>query len=645
MIRISVIYKLLNSSAFRNTIICGIFCFEGIFKIHAQAPEIQWQNTIGGNKEDVIYSCKKTLDDGFILGGTSTSASSGDKSENNMGLSATTDYWIVKTDAAGNIEWENTIGGNKDDELRDIIPTADGGYLAAGFSYSGIGGDKTESRISGPFYADYWVLKLNATGDILWQNTIGGGFDDELYCVIENEDGSFYLGGQSSSEIGADKTENAYAMDVWIVQINETGNIIWQTTIGGLLGDYLTSMKKTSDGGLILGCYSYSEAGADKSENCYGSYDYWIVKLDASGIIEWENTIGGNNPDYLNDITEIPGGGYLAIGGSSSDASGEKSTTTFGGFGYDDYWIIKLDANGNLIWEKIYGGDSGDYATCVTALSDGNFLIGGNSSSQISGNKTTGTFEFTIDIWIIKIDSDGNIIWENSIGGDGYDYVLEMPIAADGGVLLGGFSYSGISGDKTEANNGIADFADLWIIKNYPEICPIPVGIFANNITPNKATIHWDNILGADNYQIWYRQTGIGPWIKKTTAVNSKTLKSLMPETDYEYKIRVLCADGSYGDFSEIYSFTTLSLRSENNLISNYTVAPNPAGEKIIINGLLPAEANMALYDVTGRKINEFNISDKNFTTEVNLNNLPAGIYYITIVQNNLAQTIQFIHQ
>ena len=645
MIRISVIYKLLKSRAFSNTIICGIFCFEGIFKIHAQAPEIQWQNTIGGNKEDVIYSCKKTLDDGFILGGTSTSASSGDKSENNMGLSATTDYWIVKTDAAGNIEWENTIGGNKDDELRDIIPTADGGYLAAGFSYSGIGGDKTESRISGPFYADYWVLKLNATGDILWQNTIGGGFDDELYCVIENEDGSFYLGGQSSSEIGADKTENAYAMDVWIVQINETGNIIWQTTIGGLLGDYLTSMKKTSDGGLILGCYSYSEAGADKSENCYGSYDYWIVKLDASGIIEWENTIGGNNPDYLNDITEIPGGGYLAIGGSSSDASGEKSTTTFGGFGYDDYWIIKLDANGNLIWEKIYGGDSGDYATCVTALSDGNFLIGGNSSSQISGNKTTGTFEFTIDIWIIKIDSDGNIIWENSIGGDGYDYVLEMPIAADGGVLLGGFSYSGISGDKTEANNGIADFADLWIIKNYPEICPIPVGIFANNITPNKATIHWDNILGADNYQIWYRQTGIGPWIKKTTAVNSKTLKSLMPETDYEYKIRVLCADGSYGDFSEIYSFTTLSLRSENNLISNYTVAPNPAGEKIIINGLLPAEANMALYDVTGRKINEFNISDKNFTTEVNLNNLPAGIYYITIVQNNLAQTIQFIHQ
>ena len=434
-------------------------------------------------------------------------------------------------------------------------------------------------------------------------------------------------------------------MDVWIVQINETGNIIWQTTIGGLQGDYLSAMKKTSDGGLILGCYSYSGAGADKSENSYGSYDYWIVKLDSLGNITWENTIGGNNADYLNDILEIPGGGYIAIGGSASNASGEKSSNTFGTFGYNDYWVVKLDAGGNLIWEKIYGGDSGDFGTCISLMPDGNILIGGNSSSQISGNKTSTTYAFTIDIWIVKIDTNGNILWENAIGGDDFDYVMEMPLANDGGVVLGGFSYSGLSGDKTEANNGIADFADFWIIKNYPEMCPIPGGIFANNITPNKATIHWDNIFGADNYQIWYRQTGIGPWVKKTTAINSKTLKSLMPETEYEYKIRVLCADGNYGDFSEVNTFSTLPLRTENNLTNKYVIAPNPASEKIIISGLLPVEANIVLFDVTGRKINEFIISDQNTTTEVNLKSLPAGIYYITIVQINQSQTIQFIHQ
>ncbi|MBK9504195.1 MAG: hypothetical protein IPO03_02250 [Bacteroidetes bacterium] len=118
-----------------SLIVIFTYCSANIF---AQAPDIEWQNTIGGNKEDVIYSCKKTLDGGFILGGTSTSASSGDKSENNMGLSATTDYWIVKTDAAGNIEWENTIGGNKDDVLRDVIQTADGAILPVGIPFQAL---------------------------------------------------------------------------------------------------------------------------------------------------------------------------------------------------------------------------------------------------------------------------------------------------------------------------------------------------------------------------------------------------------------------------------------------------------------------------------------------------------------------------
>ena len=612
--------------------------------IIAQSPEIQWQNTIGGNKEDVINSCKQTPDGGFIIGATSRSDSSGDKSENNMGLSATTDYWIVKIDDAGNVQWENTIGGNKDDELYDVIPTADGGYLAAGFSYSGIGGDKTEARIGPPAYADYWVIKLDADGEIVWQNTIGGGFDDELYCVIENEDGSFYLGGQSSSEAGADKTENANAMDIWIVQINETGNIIWQTTIGGLQGDYLLAMKKTSDGGLILGCYSYSGAGADKSENTYGSYDYWIVKLDIAGNIEWENTIGGNNADYLNDIIEIPGGGYIAVGGSSSNASGEKSSNTFGTFDYYDYWVVKLDATGNLIWEKIYGGDGGDVSTCVSLLADGNMLIGGNSSSQISGNKTSNTFAFTIDIWIVKIDTNGNILWENSIGGDDFDYVMEMPLANDGGVVLGGFSYSGLSGDKTEANNGIADFADLWIIKNLPEVCPVPDGIYTDNITPNKATVHWANITGAENYQIWYRQEGIGTWIKKTSATNSKVLKSLFPATTYEYKIRTSCMDGNYSAFSPLQTFTTLPLRLENDVIGSYSVSPNPAGEKIIISGLLPVDGNLMIFDITGKKYFSLSFNNENAVEEINIQEFPAGIYYITIIQNNQAKTISFIH-
>ena len=625
-----------------SLVVIFTYCSANIF---AQTPDIEWQNTIGGNKEDVIYSCKKTLDGGFILGGTSTSASSGDKSENNMGLSATTDYWIVKTDATGNIEWENTIGGNKDDVLRDVIQTADGGYLAGGYSVSGIGGDKTEGRLGPPFYSDYWVIKLNASGEIIWQNTIGGIFDDHLISLIENADGTFYLGGESSSEAGIDKAEYSYANDIWIVKINSVGNIIWQSTISGLQGEYFQKMKVTADGGLIIGAYSYSNAGLDKSEGSYGTYDYWIVKLDTSGNIEWENTIGGNNPDYLNDITEIPGGGYLLIGASSSDASGEKSTTAFGGLGYDDYWIIKLDVNGNVLWEKIYGGDSGDYATCVTILPDGNFLIGGNSSSQISGNKTTNTFEFTTDIWIIKIDGDGNMIWENSIGGDGDDYVLEMPLTADGGVLLGGFSFSSLSGDKTEANVG-GTSSDFWMIKLESEICPAPVGLYADNITPNKATLHWDNITATESYQIWYRPIGDGAWLKKSAPTNVKTIKSLLPATTYEYKIRTSCSPGDYSEFSEINNFTTLPVRAGDDLLeTDYQVYPNPAINELIITGNFSGETQLQIVDVTGKCVQQMICTSNSNEQLLDVSSLPSGIYYITIKNSNSIQTIQFIHQ
>ena len=625
-----------------SLIVIFTYCSANIF---AQAPYIEWQNTIGGNKEDVIYSCKKTLDGGFILGGTSTSASSGDKSENNMGLSATTDYWIVKTDATGNIEWENTIGGNKDDVLRDVIQTADGGYLAGGYSVSGIGGDKTEGRLGPPFYSDYWVIKLNASGEIIWQNTIGGIFDDHLISLIENADGTFYLGGESSSEAGIDKAEYSYANDIWIVKINSVGNIIWQSTISGLQGEYFQKMKVTADGGLIIGAYSYSNAGLDKSEGSYGTYDYWIVKLDTSGNIEWENTIGGNNPDYLNDITEIPGGGYLLIGASSSDASGEKSTTAFGGLGYDDYWIIKLDVNGNVLWEKIYGGDSADYATCVTILPDGNFLIGGNSSSQISGNKTTNTFEFTTDIWIIKIDGDGNIIWENSIGGDGDDYVLEMPLTADGGVLLGGFSFSSLSGDKTEANVG-GTSSDFWMIKLESEICPAPVGLYADNITPNKATLHWDNITAAESYQIWYRPIGDGAWLKKSAPTNVKTIKSLLPATTYEYKIRTSCSPGDYSEFSEINNFTTLAVRAVDDLLESvYQVYPNPAINELVITGNFSGQTQIQIVDLTGKCVQQMICTSNSNDQLLDVSSLPSGMYYITIKNTNSIQTIQFIHQ
>lgn len=214
------------------------------------AQEIEWQNTIGGNGHDYLQSIQQTTDGGYILAGHSQSNISGDKTENNIGGS---DYWLLKTDAEGNIQWQNTIGGNNADNLYSIKQTADGGYILGGWSNSDISGDKTENSNGG---WDYWIVKTDATGNIQWQNTIGGSGSDELYCIQQTADGGYILGGNSDSNISGDKTENSIGgldWDYWIVKTDASGNVQWENTIGGTLTDRLKSVQQTIDGGYILG--------------------------------------------------------------------------------------------------------------------------------------------------------------------------------------------------------------------------------------------------------------------------------------------------------------------------------------------------------------------------------------------------------
>ncbi|MBK9320965.1 MAG: hypothetical protein IPM91_20670 [Bacteroidetes bacterium] len=140
---------------------------------------------------------------------------------------------------------------------------------------------------------DYWIVKIDSFGNIQWQNTIGGNDNDQLSTLQQTIDGGYILGGSSLSGISGDKTEVGYGgWDYWIVKIDSTGSIQWQNSMGGSDYDYLRSIQQTSDGGFILGGYSASNISGDKAENCLGVFDYWIVKIDSLGNIQWENTIG-----------------------------------------------------------------------------------------------------------------------------------------------------------------------------------------------------------------------------------------------------------------------------------------------------------------------------------------------------------------
>jgi hypothetical protein len=252
---------------------------------------IVWQNTIGGSSSDAITHLANTPDGGFIVTGYSFSNISGDKTENGHNFSA--DYWILKIDSLGAIQWQNTIGGNGSDLPLSAYSNADGTCIVAGYSSSGATGDKTEANLGG---FDFWILKLSAAGGVLWQNTIGGNNSDIPNSVVPAIDGGIIIGGYSSSGISGDKTEALIGItDYWLLKLNTSGNIVWQNTIGGTSDDYLFSVVPniTANKYFLFG-YSYSGIGGDKTEAGDATANYWMLETDLSG----SNCKSGNNTSY-----------------------------------------------------------------------------------------------------------------------------------------------------------------------------------------------------------------------------------------------------------------------------------------------------------------------------------------------------------
>jgi len=420
----------------------------------AQAPIIEWQKTIGGSESEALYSLQQTADGGYILGGQSLSGANGDKTEANFGG---WDYWVVKLDANGNIVWQNTIGGPDGDSIRLIQQTVDGGYIIGGISKSGISSDKTEANIGG---WDYWVVKLDANGNIVWQNTIGGSSDDYIRSIQQTADGGYILGGRSMSGISGDKNEAGPGdWDWWVIKLDGSGTIVWQNTIGGSGYDELFSIRQTNDGKYIIGGYSASGASGDKSEASFGYWDWWVIIIDETGqTIEFEDTIVGNNYDYLTSLELTSDGGYIVGGYSMSGAFFDKTQNSRG---VNDYWAVKLKNDGSIAWQNTIGGSGEDKMYSIYQTLDGGYLLGGSSQSAVSGDKTEAN-RGDYDYWIVKLDQWGNIYWQKTIGGNDSDELWSVKSTADGGYILGGYTTSGISGDKTNESYG---GLDIWIIK------------------------------------------------------------------------------------------------------------------------------------------------------------------------------------
>jgi len=351
---------------------------------------------------------------------------------------------------------QKTIGGNGGDNLQDICLTNDGGIIVGGYSNSGISGEKTK-KSRGVY--DYWVVKLNKHQKIQWNKTIGGSSLDELTAVQQTSDGGYILGGFSNSKISGEKTQATRGgYDYWIVKLDSSGSIEWDKTIGGNSDDELNSLQQTSDGGYILGGYSESDVSGEKTQiSRGGGYDYWIVKVDNLGNIQWDKTIGGNGYDNLHSLQQTNDGGFILGGTSTSGISGEKTQISRG---IEDYWIVKVDNVGNIQWDKTVGGNGYDNLHSLQQTNDSGFILGGASTSGLSGEKTENN-EGNYDYWIVKLNENGHIQWDKTIGGNGYDNLYSINEISKNHYAMGGGSFSGISFDKTDTSRGSSDY---WIV-------------------------------------------------------------------------------------------------------------------------------------------------------------------------------------
>jgi hypothetical protein len=504
-----------------------IFLFAVLF---AQAPTIEWQKSFGGSDWDRLWTVNQTIDKGYIIGGTSVSGISGDKTEDTQGSD---DFWILKLDSLGNIQWQNTIGSNNTDYFMEIHQTLDGEYILAGDTYTGYTGDK---RCTGKGMDDYWILKLDSLGVIQWQRCIGGNHQDHFRSVSIANDGGYFLGGFSISPISGDKTQNNNGgKDYWVVKLDELGSVQWDKTLGGNDTDELQSIYGTSDGGCIAGGFSLSGISGDKTEPRFGIFaDYWVVKLDGSGNIEWQNTIGGNKSDYLSTVIQTNDGGYILGGSSYSDLTGDKTEVAINGSW--DYWIVKLDPQGHMQWDNTLGGNREDRFKAICQTDDNGFLVSGYSLSEISNDKTETIVDGGIDYWIVKLDTDGLVQWDLTLGGLKNDQLYDANQTSDGGYIIGGESSSGIGAHKTDVNKGRND---IWIIKlssdqtantTDPGAVPTAFNLYQNYPNPfnTQTTIQYDLVKQSNVEIVIYNLLG-----KKVLELENTTRAAGMHHTHW----------------------------------------------------------------------------------------------------------------
>lgn len=422
-----------------------------VFHVNGQSPAIEWQKTFGGIQGEYAHAMEATSDGGYIISGSTEGPDYGDIMGYH-GNSSVGDFLVVKMDANGKVEWQKCLGGFNQETYSFIHQTADGGYIVAGSTASTDCNVKTRS-----YSLDYWLVKLNAKGDIQWQKTFGGNKHEYAWGLTIAKDGGYIVAGHSES-VDGDVTGNHGDRDVWVIKTDPSGNLQWQRSLGGTAEDAALSTDATADGGCIVAGYTESLNG-DVTGN-RGKRDVWIVKLDNTGKTEWQKNFGGSSNDVAWSVKTVPAGGYIVAGVTSSN-DGDVTGNHWASGPFQDFWLLRLDASGGLLWQKCYGGQKNDNGYAVSTAPDGGFVIAGSSESADGDAGCNGGY---MDMLVIKTNSSGVLQWSKNLGGVSTEEAFAVQALNDGSVVVAGETCSSnVEGYHAAGSQNTC--GDIWVIK------------------------------------------------------------------------------------------------------------------------------------------------------------------------------------
>lgn len=615
------------------------------------AQDIMWEKSFGGRHADYLADVQPTMDYGFILAGSSLSKKTGTKSQEGTG---DLDYLIWKMDESGSTDWQKSYGGSGSDLLKVVLNTPDGGFILGGISNSAMGFDKKEEGRGG---SDFWIIRTDAKGNELWQKVFGGKGEDDLTALIRTKDGGFLIGGSSSSTaeaneklLGRKKESSRGSLDYWIIKIDAEGNEQWQRTYGGKYADVLQSMTATADGGYIVGGYSNSPASKDKATANLGSgNDFWILKLDEQGAMEWQQSLGGAGEDQLKVVLQTKDGNYIAAGHSNSTTRTSKNGA--------DLWMVKLDTAGLPLWEKAFDIAKNDILTSLIEEQDGTFLLGAYSPS---GYKQAADEEGVNDFVALKISATGEELWRKVIGSNGEDVLKKLIQTRDGGYLLvgtanpefNGYSPKNSKQHLTKALKSVQSGEQLAGAKKLQDEMDATISDYstqANDFVKEHTTAVTDQINNTINKN---NDSGfkvgingpvgnlLNPTNSESDASGGQSVEKQGPKPGSKMsKDKKINYGGK--DYWVVKIKDKEKALKEKVAIEAY---PNPTSTSTnVIIGFDFDRGTAAVYDLGGKELQNFKIDDR--TVPVNLSEYPIGIYIINIKTNKGEGSVKIIKE